>query len=48
MIDAWAKAGKGVEGAKRCERLCDRLVSLYQKSGGDAELRPRPQVGTKT
>lgn len=48
VIDAWAKAGKGVEGAKRCERLCDRLVSLYQKSGGDAELRPRPQVGTKT
>jgi pentatricopeptide repeat protein len=45
VIDAWAKAGKGVEGAKHCERLCDRLVSLYEKSGEDF-LRPRPEVCT--
>lgn len=43
VIDAWAKAGKGIEGAKHCERLCNRLVSLYEKSGEDF-LRPRPEV----
>lgn len=43
VIDAWAKAGKGVEGAMHCERLCDTLVSLYEKSGFDY-LRPRPEV----
>lgn len=43
VIDAIAKSGKGVEGAKQCEELCDRLISFYEKSGSD-DLRPRPQV----
>ncbi|KAL3798151.1 hypothetical protein HJC23_005712 [Cyclotella cryptica] len=42
VIDAWAKAGKGIDGAKHCERLCDRLVSLYEKCGEEF-LRPRPE-----
>jgi len=41
VMDAWAKAGKGVEGAQRCERLLNRLVSLYNKLG-IIELRPNP------
>lgn len=43
VIDAWAKAGKGVMGAKRCERLIERLENLYQSSGGDPKLRPGPK-----
>lgn len=36
---AWAKSGKGVEGAERCESLKNRNISLYE-STGYAELRP--------
>jgi len=43
VIDAWAKAGKGVMGAIRCERLLERLENLYQSSGGDPKLRPGPK-----
>jgi hypothetical protein len=43
VMDAWAKAGKGVEGAQHCQRLLDRLVSLYEKFGY-VELRPNPKV----
>ncbi|KAL7470325.1 hypothetical protein ACHAXS_010558 [Conticribra weissflogii] len=43
VIDAWAKAGKGVMGAKRCEHLIERLENLYQSSGGDPKLRPGPK-----
>jgi pentatricopeptide repeat protein len=43
VIDAISKSGRGVEGAKQCEQLCDRLVSFYEKSGADY-LRPRPEV----
>ena len=43
VMDAIAKSGKGVEGAKQCEDLCDRLISFYEKSGSD-DMRPRPQV----
>ncbi|KAL3763328.1 hypothetical protein ACHAW5_007720 [Stephanodiscus triporus] len=42
VMDAWAKAGKGVEGAQHCQRLLDRLVSLYEKFGY-VELRPNPK-----
>jgi len=42
VMDAWAKAGKGVEGAEHCQRLLDRLVSLYDKFGC-IELRPNPK-----
>eukprot|EP00571_Detonula_confervacea_P012954 CAMPEP_0172306034 /NCGR_PEP_ID=MMETSP1058-20130122/7195_1 /TAXON_ID=83371 /ORGANISM="Detonula confervacea, Strain CCMP 353" /LENGTH=1003 /DNA_ID=CAMNT_0013017805 /DNA_START=37 /DNA_END=3045 /DNA_ORIENTATION=- len=41
VMDAWAKAGMGVVGAQHCERLLDRLVSLYDKVGY-VELRPNP------
>ena len=43
VMDAWAKAGKGVVGAERCERLLDRLISLYDKLGYN-ELQPNPMV----
>ena len=43
VMDAWAKAGKGVEGAQHCQRLLDRLVSLYEQFGY-VELRPNPKV----
>lgn len=43
VMDAWAKAGKGVEGARRCQALLDRLVSLYEK-WDTYELRPIPLV----
>ncbi len=43
VMDAWAKAGKGVEGARRCQALLDRLVSLYDKWDYN-ELRPIPLV----
>jgi pentatricopeptide repeat protein len=43
VMDAWAKAGKGVEGAEHCQRLLDRLVLLYDKFGY-VELRPNPKV----
>jgi len=36
---AWANSGKGVEGAKRCESLKNRNISLY-KTTGYTELRP--------
>jgi len=36
---AWANSGKGIEGAKRCESLKNRNISLYE-STGYAELRP--------
>jgi pentatricopeptide repeat protein len=45
VLDAWAKAGKGVEGARRCQALLDRLVSLYDK-WDHIELRPIPLVRT--
>jgi len=41
VIDAWAKAGRGAEGARRSERLLNRLDSLYEKLGYD-DLRPNP------
>lgn len=37
--DAWAKAGKGVEGAEKCESLKNRNISLYE-STGYSELKP--------
>lgn len=43
VMDAWAKAGKGVEGAQNCERLLDRLIDLYDKLGYN-ELQPNPIV----
>ncbi|KAL7544917.1 hypothetical protein ACHAWF_008287 [Thalassiosira exigua] len=43
VMDAWAKAGMGVEGAEHCERLLNRLISLYDKLG-HPELRPSPLV----
>jgi len=43
VMDAWAKAGKGVEGAQRSERLLNRLLSMYDKLGY-IELRPAPLV----
>jgi pentatricopeptide repeat protein len=43
VIDAISKSGRGVEGAKKCEQLCDRLISFYEESGAD-HLRPRPEV----
>ena len=42
------KTGRGVEGAQRCERLCNRLLSLYENNsvGRDAhsQLRPVPHL----
>jgi pentatricopeptide repeat protein len=43
VIDCISKSTKGVEGARQCELLCDRLISLYKSSGADC-LRPRPEV----
>ncbi|KAL7532698.1 hypothetical protein ACHAXR_005288, partial [Thalassiosira sp. AJA248-18] len=43
VMDAWAKAGKGVEGAKNCERLLNRLIEMHKKHG-HTELEPTPLV----
>ena len=47
VMDAWAKAGKGVEGAQNCERLLDRLIELYDKLGYN-ELQPNPIVSLQS
>lgn len=43
VIDAISKSRGGTEGAQECERLINRLISFYEKSGED-HLRPRPEV----
>ena len=43
VMDAYAKAGKGVEGARQCEKLLRRLESLHEKHGYP-ELQPNPIV----
>jgi len=43
VMDAWAKCGKGRDGAERCERLLERLISLYETHGYN-EIRPNPFV----
>ena len=43
VMDAWAKCGLGPVGAERCERLLERLISLYETHGYN-EIRPNPFV----
>ena len=43
VMDAFAKAGMGVEGAKRCDELLEQNIDLYKKLGVN-ELKPNPFV----
>ena len=43
VMDALAKAGMGVEGAKRCDKLLEQNIDLY-KQLGVRELKPNPFV----
>ena len=43
VMDAWAKSSKGLVGARKCEALLNRLISLYEKQGYP-DLEPNPVV----
>jgi hypothetical protein len=42
VIDCWAKSGKGVSGARKAERLLDRMESMYK--AGDMTVKPTAQT----
>jgi len=43
VVDAWAKAGRGLEGAKRADALLQELKTIYKKTG-DFAYRPNEYV----
>jgi hypothetical protein len=42
VIDCWAKSGKGVSGARKAERLLERMESMYK--AGDITVKPTAQT----